>query len=446
LEELHQKIVQVGQDILDATNAAALAAKASFTATSAGVGTKEDIVIGVKYAQTEIQTKQDSVKTRHDQIMADLQKQWEDAGKSKHPVEARLDIEGKMEIENASFEEQKKKLQEQYSQMISDMVDGLAKKYPEEAAKLKEVMGNQNLVEQLMQAMTDVGSEDPATAAAGQTALDNLYSQLNDGAQNYTGNNLWAMTAVDDLKNQVNDTLKTSDFSNIFSDFSTALDAGAATGLDLTGIGDTLESLVTAFDLADDGKTAGENLITSLAGSISDPANQKVLNDAIKASMLAGNATMEKTEEIHSPSKVWQGYGINLMTGLANGIESSDIRVEIQLKLLSKMLKAAGADSIQAMADGAESKRTTLVNKFKSIAAQAYKAAMKELHATTSSDPSSATPTGPAPVSTDKGTGDRTSRQIIVQYTGSISEREARKLGLVMGKAAQNSLRGKGQW
>ncbi len=472
LEELHQKIVQVGQSILDAQNIALQAGKASYTVVSAGGGTKEDIIKGVAYLQTDVAVKQDTLKTAHEQAMADLQSQLD---KEKDP-EIKTQIVEKMELETQDFEAQKAKLALDYSTRLSEMLDGLKVKYPEAAMQLLVNEGKQGFIESLTQAVTDVGSDDPEIAAAAQSWLDSTYEKV-FGTPNFTGNNLWAIAKIDELKTQIIEATKKTDMSGIFTDLSTALTAGAATGLDLTGVNNTLKSLFVAIDLSGDGKTVLENMIAGGVTGINEKKGD--VSDAVIAAALEWNESLEKTEDIHSPSGVWKGYGIDMMTGLANGIKLGRIRVTLQLALLTSGMKQLGKDSIQGLIDGANDKRAKLISAYKAIALAALLAAKRELESKSPSKkfmqlgrdtaegmiiglnqrvaavqqtmrtvikppeiPASGAPMRPAMAAA----GAATPTVINVQYTGAISARESRRLAKTLDAEQQNKNRGKGQW
>lgn len=380
LEDLKNKIIAVGDSILDAQSTALQAAKASYTLVSSGGGTQADIAKGVAYLKTDLQVKQGTLDTAHAQALADMQTQWDKANASGDTA-LKLKVEADMEIENQNYEASKEKLMMEYSDMISGLVDGIAKKYPEQAEKLKEIMGKQNLIQQISGALFDFDSAD--TSAARIEASDALTTLFNDmfpeqmttdpdtaasGLTNY----------VDGLRSQIAGALESDEFgSGIFSDFSMALTSGAAEGLDLSGVGDTLKSLITAFDLAPDGKTLMEGLMTGGVEGINDGTGD--LNQAIIDAALEGNEHFKSVQDMHSPSEVWRGYGANMMQGLANGVTGAQSKVVSALNLLTAKMKLAGKNSVQGMIDGADEKKQSLINKYKEIAKAALTAARQEL-------------------------------------------------------------------
>ncbi len=338
LEELRQKIVDVGNSILEAQNIALQAAKASYTATAAGRGTTADVAKGVAYLKMDTEIQMGNVEQAHQQAMADLQTEWDKA----ETPELKTEIETKMELENTNYEDDKAKVEEEYSKRLSKMIAGLAKKYPEEVDKLVTVAGKQDLIERIQKTLTEALKAGPG----GMDPVTDLYAELFPeepvAAPDVSVPALEGY--VDKLKGQVAETITGTDMTPIFTDFSTALSSGATEGLDVSQVGLTLSSLLTAFDLAPDGVTLMEKLVTGMTTGITD--NQGDLNQAMIDAAIEGNNAFKKQEGIHSPSTVWLGFGINIMDGLLAGIESKRYALTEKMKDLAKAALKAAKDEL----------------------------------------------------------------------------------------------------
>ena len=93
-------------------------------------------------------------------------------------------------------------------------------------------------------------------------------------------------------------------------------------------IGDTVTDSIGSLNdaLTQFGEDAGENLYTGMADGIDEEKAE-----AIKAAANANDEIIDTTQEqydIHSPSRVFAGFGMNLMRGLSVGIQNGASETE----------------------------------------------------------------------------------------------------------------------
>ena len=344
LEQLRLKVVELENQILESTNNALQAAKASFTATSVGVGTTEDVIKGVRYLQVDTQVKLSNVETAHEQAMADLQTEWDKA----ETPELKTEIKTKMELENKNYEAQKAQIEADYTALLSEMIEGLKKKFPQAASALNEVGAWTDAREMIAEKLFAFDSADTSEAKLkASQALIEMFNGL--FPEDATKNPNIAIPGLRNYMEHLNEKLAESiaelNTTGIFTDFSAALDAGAAEGLDVSGVGATLSNLLTAFDLAPDGKTIMESLMSGGVQGISD--GQGDLNQALIDAAIEGNNSFKKEQKINSPSRVWMGFGINIMEGLLAGIRSKKFDIIYEMKSIAKEALQAAKDELE---------------------------------------------------------------------------------------------------
>ena len=89
---------------------------------------------------------------QRDETLANLQSALDTA----ETVEAKAEIKYQMSLVNENFETQKAAAVAEYTKQCNEMADGIAAAYPEVAAKMKEILGKQNLIESIMEQLTVV--------------------------------------------------------------------------------------------------------------------------------------------------------------------------------------------------------------------------------------------------------------------------------------------------
>ena len=372
LEELRQAVVNLATEILGATNTAKQAAEAHRSLVKAGYGTPEDVGIAVKLTQQDYADTVAAATKQRDETLANLQSALDTA----ETVEAKAEIKYQMSLVNENFETQKAAAVAEYTKQCNEMADGIAAAYPEVAAKMKEILGKQNLIESIMEQLTVI--EDNGEGA--YDAYTKLYAQLfpKDPPPPVMDAGVEQINqALDELKKSIAADVESTDFSGAFSSLSAGLEAGMTQNIDPGMINTNLKAMMTAMDLSDDGKTVGEQLISGEIAGIE--GYQGNLNMAIVQGAEAGNKALRAKQGINSPSTVWRGYGMNLMQGMAIGIQSGTSAALSAISGMAGSLNSAGANSIQGLINGANSKRTALIRTYTSLAEDAIRAAKTKL-------------------------------------------------------------------
>ncbi len=484
LEELRLKVVAVGQEILESTNTALQAAQGSYNLVKSGGGTTENVAVAISYVQADRANKLATAQSLYDSAMGELQQKFAEAEqKGDNEVTAQVAID--MQAVTDDFEQQKTDIETQYTDMMSQIADGIAEKYPEAAAQIKAIAENQKLYEELLAAMSELPeAETEEAAAALQEEIKRIYEKAT--GEKAWGDNfvLMGTVAADDLKKSIAEAVeKAADdgsFNDIFTDLSAAIDMGALNGLDFSSVGTTLSSMLTTLDLTDDGKTIGQQLITGEKTGIVE--GQDDLNSAIRQSCTDANNALKEAQGIHSPSTVWGKFGTETIAGYTGAIKRGKSAVISAVNVISSALYAAGANTINSMINGANSRRAALISTYSSIAGAAISAAKRKLQIASPSKPflafgentgdalitginrkvekvkaamnrmvNPSDVTGRQPEARQSETGALAAvgggggNTIIVNYSGSVTGRDSRKLAQQLGKYTRNQNTSKGK-
>lgn len=441
LTELRNQIVGINNDLLEANNTALAISKASYIKAVSGKGDTGDYAAAVAYAQMEREkTVQTAVDIEETQLIT-LTPKYELA-QAEGDTEAMAAIAEQMAALSAEVDAQTAAADAEYTAALNELVAGLSEKYPQVAAQLAEIGEKYDLLEQVIGDTS--GAFDPQEA-------DVLRDQIA---------RLWEYA----LQNQ--------DVSALFTEFSAMVTNGMLEGADLTEAQGMFADLLLAYDYAEDGKTVGEQILNGEIAGIE--GNQEALNEAIRASALAGNAVLTETQDIHSPSGVWEGYGKNLIEGLRNGVLKNSTLINSAVKALTDRLRTSGKNSVQGWIDGANSKRSALIAAYRSMASAAISAvnARLDIHSPSKVfeqvgiysaegmigginkridrvqaamrrmvEPPAAVRGTVAPAS---GSGQAVNNYYTINYTGAVTGREGRKLGRIVAQTAANAAAGKG--
>ena len=442
LTALRDQIIGINNELLEANNTALMVSKASYIKAKSGQGNAADFTAAVAYAQMNRDKKISAAVEIEETQLIQLTPRYELA-EAEGDTEAMADIAQQMAALSAEVDAQTAAAEAEYTAALNELVAGLAEKYPQAAAQLEEIAKAQNLYEKVLGDTT--GAYDPQEA---EVLKDQIASMWEYALQN-------------------------PDLSALFTEFSAMVNSGMLENADLTQAQGAFADMLLAYDYAEDGKAVGEQLITGEIQGIE--GNQEALNEAIRASALAGNAVLTETQDIHSPSGVWEGYGKNLIEGLHSGILKNSTMINSAMNALSSRLRTSGRNSVQGWIDGANSKRSALIAAYRSMASAAINAvnARLEIHSPSKvferagiysaegmigginkridsvqaamrrmvEPPETRAGTAGAAAS---GAGQTINYITNVNYTGAVTGREGRKLGRIVAQTAATAAAGKG--
>lgn len=478
LTALRDQIVGINNELLEANNTALMVSRASYSKAKSGRGSADDYAAAVAYAQSERENKEFAAREIHKTQTIELEYKFEAAEKT-GDKEAMDAIAAQMEALDTALETQIEAADASYTEMLNELVAGLAEKYPQVAAQLAEITEKQNLYEEALAAMTDDEKLRAAIIKEFGEGFDFSGYTMEGGALNSQAllQMLGWEQMILDLPGEIASLFETAmadpQAVGIFEAFSSMLGSGMLENADLTQAQGAFADMLMAYDYAEDGKTVGEQLITGEVQGIEE--NQEALNAAIKASAEAGNAVLTGTQGIHSPSTVWAGYGKNLIEGLRNGVLKNSVLINSAMNALASRLKTSGRNSVQGWIDGANSKRSALIAAYRSMASAAINAvnARLEIHSPSKvferagiysaegmigginkridsvqaamrrmvEPPETRAGTTGAAAS---GAGQTINYITNVNYTGAVTGREGRKLGRIVAQTAATAAAGKG--
>lgn len=460
LNEMRDTILGIGQSILEANSLATQAAKGAYTLVTAGspAATVEDIAVAVKYAQVDQATRKQAAKDLYDQELAALQKAWGEA----QDAEGKAQVELQMSEAAINYQNTVASIESDYTAMINEIMAGIAAKYPQMAEAANKIAELQAQIEAKERRIKAYGSD--------ITKLD--LPELSDKMQ--------LEREVSDLKGQMAGLLKDKELTGLFTDLSAAWSAGLSTGFDYSQAEAITKNLLTVFDLSDDAKTAGEQMILGEISGIN--GQQGGLNQAVIDSCEKANQALRNKQGINSPSRVWEGYGRNTMQGYANGIRNGQGAVTSAINTFARALYNYGQNTINSLIRGANSRRSALVSAYKSLAKAAAQAAKEGLDIHSPSKPfrefgentgdalilginrkvdavkmamkNMVNPKGvlsdgesafAEPGAALAGAGGRGGNTIIVNYSGAVTNRDSRKLAQQLGRYTDKQNRAKGR-
>ena len=298
LQELHDKVIAIGQDIMLATNQSAAAAEAAWVRVTYGVGTTEDVALASVYAQANRVASLQAADAKYAALLDAADKdiiaasQSGDAGAVSAATAERDALIAQQQAELQAVDEA-------YAASIDEIIAGMASQYPEQMEVLRQIHDMQNAI---------VAATALEEADIYEMSEEDLQAQWESVMQALTGKT--PATPFDDttLDFAINDTLKKmgellsgTDVSDIMTDFYAQVQSGIFTGFDPALLSGDLAALLTAVDLKDDGKTLGQQWVEGEVEGIT--GSQEDVNAAIIEHCQGIIDAEMKELEIRSPSR-----------------------------------------------------------------------------------------------------------------------------------------------
>ena len=221
----------------------------------------------------------------------------------------------------------------------SNTVSGIAKKIPQFFTNLPQNLSNvgQNIMGKLSSGMSTAWSKGSSFLSKIGTSIGNAFSKVPASMQ------------------------------TIGSNISTGLSNGISKGSQYVSegmkkISEFIRNFASGLDKAKDQMvTIGGNLLTGLRNGIVQKANEAL--GAVKQAATNVVNTVKGVFGVHSPSKVFEEIGENLMEGLAVGIDENGDTVETAINALSKNGKDAwgvGEEIFTALVSGVDNGAVSL--------------------------------------------------------------------------------------
>lgn len=138
-----------------------------------------------------------------------------------------------------------------------------------------------------------------------------------------------AVSAQNDITNQSKDAVGVQSPSTVFAEIGKFLMQGLANGIKAHGGEATTQVKKICAEILSSARSQlnygtfysiGMNVVLGLAEGLNNEEVNKKLNAAITSLSLKMQEITTKLNQIHSPSRVYYGYGKNIVEGLANGI------------------------------------------------------------------------------------------------------------------------------
>lgn len=399
LQELAEKITAVGTQIMEETNNAQQAAKASATLVAAGKGTTKDVAIGMAYYESVRDTQAAAAESTRTSKKATLMTKYEAAEAAGATVEELDAITEEMAAADAEFEAQMAQIEQSYTESINAMFDGIAEAFPEQAQKLQDMAEKQHLIEAMGGLIDEImnsgwdfeamsteerkeieGKVESAIReiwAAADGALGDLPVDIATGEIDWVSAADAMVKGYDKMKTEMAETLEEGGFEDIMTQIVTAMAGVTPEELDVSGIGENLGAALTAIDLSDDGKTAGEELTAGWVNGL-EAGKEAMMQASIGVASAANEAYM-KAQGIHSPSTVWRQYGEYMDEGLTMGLRAGQGGAVNAVKALGDRLSAAAENTVSAMIAGINRRKDALVSAYRAMAAEAASAVQNAL-------------------------------------------------------------------
>ena len=398
LQELADKITAVGQQIIEETNNAQLAAKASATLVAAGKGTAQDVAIGMAYYGSVRDTETAAAESVRTTKKATLQTKYEAAEKAGAAEEELAAITAEMVAAEEEYEAQIAQIEQSYTESINAMFDGIAQAFPEQAQKLRDMAQKQHVIEEIIGAIgfaedTDLDELEGEARERAVALIDELMTDawaqafgsidgdnplpMMDGHVMAGKAALFLSEYVDAAKKDMSKTIEKGGFDDILTQIVTAMAGVSPENLDVSAIGENLGAALTTIDLTDDGKTAGEELSAGWVKGL-DAGKEAMIQASIGVAS-AANEAYRQAQGIRSPSTVWREFGENMDAGLAMGIRAGQGEAMNAVNLLGSGLSAAAENTVSAMIAGINRRRGDLVAAYRGMALEASAAVRNAL-------------------------------------------------------------------
>lgn len=423
LQELHDKVIAIGQDIMLATNQSAVAAEAAWVRVKHGEGSTEDVALANVYAQANRAAKQQAHDTKFATLLDAADKEIiaaSQAGSESayHEAVAKRDellLQQRVELQA---------IEEEHAATVNEIIAGMAAQYPEQMEAIRQIHDLQQAIVgasalQTEYLTTDVKESDPEWQKRAQEIAKQLTGEEYANVGYFMLNQL-----LDQARGDMTSLLEGTDISAIMTDFYASVQTGMFKGFDPALLSGDLAALITAVDLKDDAKTLGqqwaEGEIEGIDGSEADvnAAIIKHCESLIDAAM--------KALEINSPSR----KAMELMDYWGQGEVNQLIanREKLRNALMEHLsvfnghegeMYSAGARAMAAYLDGMRSRMSAYQQILESVT------------------PGVQTQSAGAATSATAGA----SRvQVNVNYTGSVAARDSQRLGNQLGQLLKDNL------
>lgn len=417
LEELHDKVIAIGNDIMLATNQNAVAAEAAWVRVQHGEGSTADVALANVYAQA----------TRTAQIQA------HDAEYAKRQEAADLAIiaadkagdesafRTAVAEKDALLEQQQKDMQainEEHAARVNEIIASLAEKYPEQIEAIRQIHALQEAITgasalQTEYLTTDVKESDADWQLRAQDIAKRLTGEEYANVGYFMLNQL-----ADQAQSDMAALLQGTDISKIMTDFYASVQSGLFTGFDPALLTGDLAALITAVDLKDDAKTIGqqwaEGEIEGVNGKQED-VNTAIIQHCESIIDAAMNAL-----GVHSPStkamEIMDYWTQGEVIKLKEGRERLQAALREHLSAFSGNeadMYNAGARAMAAYISGMRSQLGEYQRVLGGASAQSEQAA----------EPSTGSSSQP-----------NINNQVNINYTGSVAMRDAQRLAQTLGQ------------
>ena len=380
-EELKQKLIETGSAILELSNQTVNATQGAYIrVTEGGSTSSKDIAQASAYlsGQKLIDTKKrkDEWSDTQNSLNAQIIANQGDGAKV-------AELTAQMQAEEAAFNADCQAIAEKYTQDMGNMWEAIAKAYPEQVELAKGILASQNQVDLISEALgvwDNTDGNDEAAAKKAKEKIAATYQQIFGEAMfsdNYGAAEQRLREQMDAIKASMAANVENTDFSDVFTAFSAAVEGGLLENLDLSSASDGLKAMITAIDLSDDGKTMGEQLAAGQVEGIvaGTPEAEKAILENVKAICDGFKTPME----ISSPSGVFERYGGYIMEGLKNGLQGGRKTVLSPLDTLTADLSLIGQNAVGGLITGADSRKQELIDAYAALGRSAAKAVRDEL-------------------------------------------------------------------
>ena len=425
LQELHDKVIAIGQDIMLATNQSAVAAEAAWVRVKHGEGSTEDVALANVYAQANRAARLQAHDTKYAALIDAADKELiraDASGDESAWRQASAEKDALLEQAQADLQA----IEEEHAKSVNEIIAGMAAQYPEQMEAIRQIHDLQQAIVgasalQTEYLTTDVKESDPEWQKRAQEIAKQLTGEEYANVGYFMLNQL-----LDQARGDMTSLLEGTDISAIMTDFYASVQTDLFKGFDPALLSGDLAALITAVDLRDDAKTLGqqwaEGEIAGIDGSEADvnAAIIKHCESLIDAAMkaLEDNSPSRKAMELMD---YWGQGEVNQLLADREKLRSALTEHLSVFNGHEGELYSAGARAMAAYMDGMRSQMS------------AYQ---QILEGVTPGVQTRSAGTGAGANATAGG-----SRvQVNVNYTGSVAARDSQRLGQQLGQLLKNNL------
>ncbi len=355
LDVLRQQVLTTAESILEANNTALLVAKASKTLieNNPEAATSREYAAAVKFISIDKENAELVAKENYEKTLAALQEEYDKATGKVERDEIVIKMQSAAESNSVNLQD----IENEASIQMQAIIAAIASKYPELDEALKRMQKD------LSNEFSNINDQDLRM------------SQREDAAEDYAKKIAFWTQQLESVYGE--------QYTDFVEDMSAAAGAGMLDMLTANTMDTETMNRIMGLNLftdpqgVADARLYGGEMINGYVDGLYDNTG-KTANAAISAAKAANDAFC-KENEIQSPSKKWKRFGGHIIEGLNLGIGGATGGVLVAMRKLSLKLYTAGQASINGLIQGAQSRRSALVQAYTELAQAAITATQSRL-------------------------------------------------------------------